>query len=322
MKPKIVVLDGFTLNPGDLDWAPLFQLGDVKMYDRSSPEEVIERCTDAEIVLTNKAIVSRSAIESATRLKYIGVLATGFNIVDVAAASERGIIVSNVPGYSTASVVQLTFSLLFEWYYHVQRHSDAVHEGKWVASKDFSFSNFPLIEAEGKTIGIFGYGSIGQRVASVARAFGMKVVVATRTPRESTDNVQFGTLNEMLASSDIVTLHAPLTPETNGLFSTEIFKRMKANAFLINTSRGAVINEHDLAQCLNEGVIAGAGIDVLTLEPPTADNPLLTAKNCIITPHIAWATFEARRRLLKAVSDNLAAFLSGKPTNVVNTPKV
>lgn len=317
---KIVVLDGYTLNPGDLSWDELNALGEVVIYDRTSSEKIVERADGAEIVLTNKTPLGASEISQLNSLKYIGVLATGYNIVDIEAAKNQGVIVSNVPAYGTESVVQMTFSLLLELTLHVQKHSDAVREGKWANSKDFCFWDFPLIELAGKTIGIIGFGSIGQRVADVATAFGMNVIGYSRTQTDQSHrkNFKWASIPDLLVASDVVSIHCPLTAETKGLINRENLQKMKNAAFLINTSRGPIVVDEDLAEALNNGTIAGAGIDVLSVEPPQKDNPLFTAENCIITPHIAWATKEARTRLLSIALENISAYIAGNPTNIVN----
>ena len=311
----MVVLDGFTLNPGDLDWSQLEAMGPLQVYDRTSAAQVLERSQGASILLTNKTPITAEIIQAIPTLELICVLATGYNVVDTAAARERNIPVVNVPGYSTASVVQLVCALILEHASHVAAHSDAVRAGGWANCVDFSFTVSPLLELAGKTLGIVGYGAIGQAVAAVGRAMGMNVLVSTRTPREGIEPVS---LDRLFAESDIVSLHCPLTDATKGLVSAARLATMKRSAFLINTGRGPLVVEADLADALNHGIIAGAGLDVLSIEPPSASNPLLTAKNCIITPHIAWATKEARERLLKATVENVTAFLSGSPKNVVN----
>ncbi|MGI8634240.1 MAG: D-2-hydroxyacid dehydrogenase [Segetibacter sp.] len=317
---KIVILDGYTLNPGDLSWDELKKLGDVTIYDRTPVDKVVERSTGAEIVFTNKTPVTEDAINSLPSLKFIGVLATGYNIVNTEVAKAKGIIVANVPGYGTPSVVQMTFALLLELCQHVQQHSEAVREGKWARSPDFCFSDYPLVELEGKTLGIIGFGSIGQQVGDVATAFGMNIIGNSRTwtNQSHRPNFRWAEVPELLAQSDVVSIHCPLFPETKGLINKETLRTMKRSAFLLNTSRGPIIVDNDLANALNDEVIAGAGIDVLSVEPPSKDNPLFAAKNCIITPHIAWATKEARARLMDTTVSNLAAFLNGNPVNVVN----
>ncbi len=314
---KLVVLDGYTLNPGDLSWDGLHSLGELVIYDRTSPDEIVARAYEADLVFTNKTPLTKETLEQLPNLKYIGVLATGFNIVDIAAARELGVTVTNVPTYSTQSVAQFVFALLLALSHRVELHSEAVHQGEWSNSLDFCFTKSPLIDLENKTIGIIGYGRIGERVAQIAKAFGMNILVAeSRTT--STSNVPRVGWERLFIESDVITLHAPLTADTKEMINSEVLKLMKPSAFLINTGRGGLINEHDLAAALHNGVIAGAALDVLTVEPPAADNPLLTAPNCMITPHIAWATLEARTRLMTITIDNVRAFLDGTPINVVN----
>ena len=317
---KIVVLDGYTLNPGDLSWSDLLNLGDVVLYDRTPGDKIIERSIDAEVLITNKTPLSEEIINCLPKLKYIGVLATGYNVVDITAAKRNNIIVTNVPSYSTLSVAQLTFALLLELCHHVQRHNDSVMEGKWVQSHDFSYSDFPLIELSGKSFGIIGFGNIGKKVADIATVFGMNIIAASghQNDQSSRKNFRWAEINEVLEQADVVSLHCPLLPETKGLINALSLKRMKKSAYLLNTSRGPVIVEQDLADALNNGIIAGAGIDVLSIEPPEKNNPLFKAKNCLITPHIAWATKEARIRLMNVAVNNLAAFIKGKPINVVS----
>lgn len=317
---KIVVLDGYTLNPGDLSWDALNQLGNVILYDRTAYADIAPRCAGAAIVLTNKTPLDEATLNQLPDLKYIGVLATGYNIIDTAVCKQKGIVVSNVPGYGTGAVAQFVFALLLELCLHVQKHSDAVFDGKWARSIDFSFWDYPLIELAGKTLGIIGFGTIGQKVADIATAFDMNVIA---TGRRQTDQSQrkifkWVSLDELLQESDVISIHCPLTPETQGLINADTLNKMKPSAFLINTSRGPIINEADLAHALNNNIIAGAGIDVLSKEPPPADNPIFSAKNCIITPHIAWAAKEARARLMDTVISNLKAFIAGHPVNVVN----
>lgn len=317
---KIVILDGYTLNPGDLNWKGLEVLGEMVVHDRTPAEKVVERSKEADILFTNKTPVDEAAIKQLPALKYIGVLATGYNIVNTAAAATKGIVVCNVPGYGTTSVVQMTFALLLELCQHVQRHSDAVLDGKWSRAADWCFWDYPLIELSGKTMGIIGFGHIGQQVADVGTAFGMNIIAnsRTRTDQSARKNFKWAEIPELLQQSDVVSIHCPLTPETKGLINKKSLQQMKASAFLLNTSRGPIINDQDLADALNHGVIAGAGIDVLSTEPPPAGNPLFKATNCIITPHIAWATKEARTRLMEITVSNLSSFLAGKPVNVVN----
>ena len=320
MKMNIVVLDGHALNPGDLNWDKMRQFGDLTVYERTNADNVYDRSRDAAIILTNKTPISREVINKLPSVKYIGVLATGYNIVDVDAAKQKGIPVTNVPGYGSNSVAQLAFALLLELCHHVQRHSDEVKGGKWSRSADWSFWDYPLIELHNKTIGIIGFGTIGQRVADIATAFGMKIVGMSRTKSDQSHrkNFRWVSFEELLAQSDVISIHCPLTPETKGLINNDTLKKMKRSAFLLNTSRGPIVEDRELADALNSDVIAGAGIDVLSVEPPPVDNPLLKAKNCLITPHLAWATKEARTRLMDAVVQNVSAFLRGEPINVVN----
>ncbi|HLT42615.1 MAG TPA: D-2-hydroxyacid dehydrogenase [Sphingobacteriaceae bacterium] len=317
---KIVVLDGHALNPGDLSWDKLRQLGEVVIYDRTPINKVVEHGKGADALITNKVAIGAEEIKNLPSLKYIGVSATGYNIIDIEAAKQNNVAVSNVPGYSTASVVQLTFALLLELCWRVQRHSDSVREGKWSRSLDFSFWDYPLVELSGKTLGIIGFGSIGQQVADVGTAFGMNIIGNSRrqTDQSHRKNFRWAEVSELLAQSDVVSIHCPLTPDTKGLINSESLKTMKSSAFLLNTARGPIVVDEDLADALNHGIIAGAGIDVLSVEPPKENNPLFTAQNCIITPHIAWATLEARSRLMEILSDNLSAFIQGRAQNIVN----
>jgi glycerate dehydrogenase len=316
---KIVVLDGYTLNPGDLSWEELHRLGDCVIHDRTPPELVVERARETDIILTNKALVDRAAIAALPKLRFIAVLATGYNTVDVVAARERGIPVSNVPAYGASSVSQQTFALLLELAQHVGHHADTVRASRWVHSPDWCYWDRPLLELDGLTIGIVGFGHIGQGVARLARAFGMNLLAHTRTPpREPPPDVRFVDLETLFRTSDVVTLHCPLTSETKNLVNPERLAWMKPTAVLLNTSRGPLIDEAALADALNSGRLAGAGLDVLSTEPPRPDNPLLTARNCLITPHQAWATRAARQRLLRTVVENVRAFVGGKPQNVVN----
>lgn len=311
---KIVILDGYTANPNDLSWSEIEALGEVCLYERTSPEEIAPRIADAEIVLTNKCVISREIMQGASKLKYVGVLATGYNVVDIAAARELGVVVSNIPAYSTDSVAQLTFALLLEICHNVGHHSCAVHAGRWTSSQDFCFWDYPLTELAGKTMGIIGYGRIGKKVAQIARAFGMNVLAWTRTPKDA----ECVALDELLRRSDVISLHCPLFPETRELINRETIVQMKDGAILINTSRGPVVNEHDLRAALDSGKLRAAAADVASVEPIPADNPLLGAPNMFFTPHIAWATREARERLLAIAAENIRAFQSGKPINVVS----
>lgn len=316
---NIVVLDGYALNPGDLDWDPLHALGNVTIYDRTKETEVASRAKDADIILTNKAIVNAATIAQLPKLAYIGVMATGYNIVDVKAASTRQIKVSNVPAYGTAAVAQLTFALILELCNHVGLHADSVKAGDWSRSEDFSYWKTPLHELDGKILGIVGLGQIGQAVARIALAFGMSVIAHHKHPeRDKMEGVEFVTLEECFAQADIVTLHCPLNEQNRGFVNKALLNTMKRDALLINTSRGPLVNEQELADALNSERIAGAGLDVLAIEPPAADHPLINTRNCLITPHIAWAAREARARLLNTVIENLRAFLSGQPRNLLN----
>jgi glycerate dehydrogenase len=316
---KLVVLDGYTLNPGDLSWQSLNAVGDLTVYDRTSPDQVAERVAGATMVFTNKAPLREDVLRKTPSLKYIGVLATGYNVVDTEVARQLGIVVSNAPNYGTDSVAQLAFALLLELCHHTQEHSAAVRCGEWTKSPDFSFWKYPLVELTGKTMGIVGYGTIGRKVAQIARSFGMNVLASTSTKPETPPEFYEWTLPaEILVKSDVVSIHCPLTPKTQGLINKESIRTMKSTAFLINTSRGPIVDDVALAEALNAGVIAGAGLDVLSIEPPPPGNPLFKAKNCIITPHMAWATIEARKRLMTIVVNNAEAFRRGTPVNVVN----
>ena len=316
---KIVILDAFTTNPGDLSWSGIQALGDCAIFDRTAPSQVVERCAGAEAVLTNKVVISAETMNQLPSLKYIGVMATGYNIVDVAAAAERGIIVTNVPAYSTASVAQIVFAHLLNVAHKVQAHSDAVHRGEWANCADFTFQVAPTTELAGMRMGIVGLGQIGSAVARIALAFGMRVSAFTSKPQNALpDGVEKVSLNELFATSDVLSLHCPLTPDTKHLVNAERISAMKPNAIIINTGRGPLVNEHDLAQALNSHRIAAACVDVLSQEPPEPSNPLLTAQNCFITPHIAWASQAARIRLIAALAQNLQAYIIGNPINKVN----
>lgn len=316
---KLVILDGYALNPGDLNWAPLQALADCVIYDRTSEAEIVTRASDAEIILTNKAPLRASTLAQLPALKYVGVLASGYDVIDTEAATHRNISVTNVPEYSTRSVAQMVFALLLELTNHTDAHAEAVRKGEWSRCLDWCFRKAPVIELAGKTMGIVGYGRIGRQVAQIAHAMGMRVIATSgRTPAAIPAGVERRPLDGMLAEADVVSLHCPLTPATRGMIDASRIALMKSSAFLINTARGALIVEPDLAEALNSGRLAGAALDVLSAEPPAQSNPLLTAKNCLITPHIAWATFEARARLIQAAAENLAAWLGGRPQNVVN----
>ncbi len=318
---RIVVLDGYLLNPGDLSWTELERLGELVVYDRTPVELIVERAEGAQIVLTNKTPLRAETIGKLPELRYIGLIATGYDNVDVQAARERGITVTNVPAYSSASVAQLVLALLLELCHRVGLHSDAVRDGEWAKSPDFSFRKAPLIELEGRTMGIVGLGDIGRRVAKLALAFGMKVVTVSRTKRQLTGElaeVEYVQLDELFAESDVISLHCPLTEETKGMIRRESLAAMKRTAFLINTGRGGLVVEEELADALRRGIIAGAGLDVLSKEPPPADHPLVGAPNCLITPHIAWSTQEARLSLMQGISRNVERYLAGEPENIVN----
>ncbi|TRO78700.1 D-2-hydroxyacid dehydrogenase [Trichloromonas acetexigens] len=318
---KIVVLDGYALNPGDLSWDGLNALGDCVVYERTPVEQIVERAAGAWAVLTNKTVLSATTLAALPDLRYIGVLATGYNVVDVEAAARQGIAVTNVPAYGAASVAQLVFALLLEMCSQVGHHARLVREGAWTRSPDFAFWDRPLIELEGLTLGIVGFGDIGRKVAALGRAFGMEILVHTKHPekyRGQGADVAFAELDDLFARSDVVSLHCPLTAETERLVDTRRLALMKSTARLINTGRGALVDEATLAAALNDDRLAGAGLDVLCQEPPPADNPLLQARNCFITPHVAWATGAARGRLLAGAVGNLRDFLAGVPRNVVN----
>lgn len=318
--PKIVVLDGHALNPGDLSWAGLHRLGSVEIYDRTPEPDIVTRAYGAEAVLTNKTPLPRAVLDRLPVLKYIGVLATGFNIVDVKAATRRGVTVSNIPIYGTASVAQLAIALLLELCHHVGAHAEAVRAGEWSRSPEWTFWNSPLVELSGKTLGIVGFGRIGRHTAAIGHALGMRIIAADDHRAETPDWPGFAwrDVEELLAEADVVSLHCPLLPHTQGLIYARRLALMKPSAFLINTSRGPLVVDRDLADALEAGRLAGAGLDVLSTEPPEPDNPLLKAPNCIVTPHIAWATREARSRLMEMAVENLSAFLAGKPQNVVS----
>ena len=315
---KIVVLDGFALNPGDLSWDGLKELGECQIYDRTKHEEILERIKDAEAVITNKAILDEQFVDRLPHLKYIGVTATGYNVVDVQAASRKGIVVTNIPAYSTDSVAQLVFSHILNIVNRIETHASSVRSGEWANNQDFAYWKSPQTELAGKTLGIVGFGRIGRKVAQIGLAFGMKVIFNNRS--QITD-ILSGTcqssLDEVFAKSDVVSINCPLTAENSEFVNRSLLLKMKQSAILINTGRGGLINEAELAAALNSGIIAAAGLDVLSTEPPKSDNPLLTAKNCFITPHIAWATLEARQRLINITVENLHRFILGKPQNVV-----
>lgn len=315
---KIVALDGYAANPGDLSWDELRTLGDCTIYDRTAPEQVLERAQDAEIILTNKVAITAQHMALLPALKFIGVLATGYNIIDVDAARERGIIVTNIPAYSTASVAQMVFAHLLNIVQQVKHHADEVRRGRWTANADFCFWDTPLIELQGKKIGIVGLGNTGYSTARIAIGFGMEVCAYTsKSHFQLPPEIKKMELDDLFRECDIVSLHCPLTADTRELVNARRLSLMKSTAILINTGRGPLVNEQDLADALNNGRLFAAGLDVLSQEPPRADNPLLTAKNCYITPHIAWASHEARERLMSILLDNVKGYLSGKVINNV-----
>ena len=316
---KIVILDGYAANPGDLSWDEMKQLGDCTIYDRTSPAEVLERAQGAEVLLTNKTVLDAETINALPSLRYIGVLATGYNIVDTEAARARGVIVTNIPAYSTDSVAQMVFAHLLNICQQVQHHSEEVRRGRWAANPDFCFWDTPLIELSGKKIGLVGLGHTGMKTARIAIAFGMEVYAYTsKSHFQLPPEIKKMELDELFAECDIISLHCPLTEETREMVNARRIALMKPTAILINTGRGPLINEQDLADALNNGRIYAAGVDVLSQEPPRADNPLLTARNCYITPHIAWASTAARERLMQIALDNVKAYQEGKPIHVVN----
>lgn len=316
---RIVLLDAHTANPGDLSWSPFESLGTVEVFDRTPPDRIIERARDAEALVTNKAPLTRETIAALPRLRYIGVIATGYNVVDVDAAAERGIVVTNVPGYSTPSVAQAVFAMLLDLTTHVAHHAQTVRAGRWTQCPDFCYWDHPIIELQGRTLGLVGFGDIGSAVARIAVAFGMTVLAARRSwAVAAPPGVSAASLDEVFGASDVISLHCPLTNDTRQIINAATLAKMRREAFLINTSRGPLIDEPALAAALNGGRLAGAALDVLSVEPPAPDNPLLTAKNCLITPHIAWASRESRGRLIAAAAQNLRRFLDANPMNVVN----
>lgn len=311
------MLDGYTLNPGDISWDGLQEMGDVVIHDRTAPDEIVSRAAGAQVLLTNKTPLRAETLAQLPDLRFICVLATGYDVVDVKAATERGIPVSNIPTYGTNSVAQFAFALLLELCHHVQEHAEHASSGGWIEKGEWSYHFRPLIELAGKTMGLIGYGRIGRQTGVIARAFGMRVIAADPALREE-EGVEAVSIDEVLSHADVVSLHCPLTPETRGLMNEERLSRMKPSAFLINTSRGPLVDEHALAAALESGRLAGAAVDVLPVEPPVKASPLMQAKNCLVTPHIAWATKEARARLMQTAVDNVKAFLDGTPANVVN----
>lgn len=316
---KIVILDGYSVNPGDLSWEELEECGDLTVYDRTNTEDILKRTKNADAILTNKVVISSEIINKLPNLKYIGVLATGYNVVDIEAAKKRGITVTNVPAYSTNSVVQMTFAHILNLTNRVAHYAHENRKGKWSTSPDFCYWDTNLGEIAGKTLGVVGLGNIGYKVACIARDFGMDVFACTsKNSADLPDGIQKVTFNGLLGISDILTLHCPLTPQTKEMINKDTLSQMKRGALLINTGRGALVNDKDVAQALCEGQLGGYGADVMTQEPPKPDNPLLSAPNAYLTPHIAWATLEARKRLVSIASANVAAFVQGSPKNVVS----
>lgn len=316
---KIVVLDGYTENPGDLSWEGFERLGELTVYDRTPKDKVIERIGDAEIVYTNKTPINRESLTACRKIKFIGVLATGYNIVDIKTAQENGIIVTNIPTYGTTAVAQMVFALLLEICHHAGAHSDAVHRGDWTNNADWCFWNYPLIELAGKTMGIIGFGRIGQNTAKIAQAFGMNVLAfdSFRNMALESEDCRYAELEEVIGKSDVISLHCPLFPETQGIVNKENINKMKNGVIIINTSRGPLVVEEDLRDALNSGKVYAAGLDVVSSEPIKMNNPLLQAQNCFLTPHIAWAPKESRKRLMDIAVANLEAFITGKPINIV-----
>ena len=316
---KIVILDGYATNPGDLSWDEVKVLGECTIYDRTLPDEVVPRAADAEIVLTNKTHLEAQHIAALPQLKYIGVLATGYNIVDIEAARQHGVLVTNIPAYSTHSVAQLVFAHLLNIAQQVQHHSEAVHSGRWSNCSDFCFWDMPLLELHGLKMGIVGLGHTGMATARIALGFGMEVYAYTsKSPLQLQSEIHKIELDQLFHKCDVVSLHCPLTPDTKGLVNAERLQLMKPTAILINTARGPLVDEAALAHALNQGKLAAAGLDVLSQEPPKADNPLLTARNCYLTPHIAWGSTAARQRLMQTLVENIKSYLDGRPVNVVN----
>lgn len=320
IRMKIVVLDGYTLNPGDISWEGMEALGEVTVYDRTRPEEVVERIGDAEVVYTNKTPITRETLDQCGNVRFIGVLATGYNIIDIEAAKEKGIPVSNIPTYGTAAVSQYAIALLLELCHHIGEHSDAVKNGEWTSNPDWCFWKYPLVELAGKTMGIIGFGRIGQDTGKIAQALGMKVLAfdAYKKPELESETCHYADLDTLLAESDVISLHCPLFPDTEGIINKDTIAKMKTGVMIINDSRGPLIVEEDLRDALNSGKVAGAALDVVSTEPIQMDNPLLSAKNVILTPHIAWAPKESRQRLMNIAVENLQHFVDGAPQNVVN----
>ena len=316
---KIVILDGYTENPGDLSWEGFERLGELTVYERTGEEKIVERIGDAECVIINKTPLDRAIFESCPQIKYVGVLATGYNVVDMEAAREHGVVLTNIPTYGTDAVGQFAIALLLEICHHIGAHSDSVHAGRWTNSMDFCYWDYPLIELAGKTMGIIGYGRIGQRTGALAQAFGMKVLAFDSHPNPAleSDMMRYVPLDTLLAQSDVISLHCPLFAENRNMINRESISKMKDGVILLNNSRGALINEQDLADALNSGKVYAAGLDVVSAEPIQPDNPLLGAKNCFITPHISWASKESRQRLMDIAVENLRLFLEGTPVNRV-----
>lgn len=317
---KIVVLDGYTLNPGDISWAGMEAFGEVEVYDRTSPEDVVSRIGDAEVVYTNKTPITKETLDACSNIKFIGVLATGYNVIDIAAAKEKGIPVSNIPTYGTAAVSQYAIALLLELCHHIGAHSDAVKAGEWSSNPDWCFWKYPLVELDGKTMGIIGFGRIGQDTGKIAQALGMKVLAydAFKRPELESETCHYTDLDTLLKESDVISLHCPLFPDTEGIINKDTIAKMKDGVMIINDSRGPLIVEQDLREALDSGKVAGAALDVVSTEPIRMDNPLLGAKNVILTPHIAWAPKESRQRLMDIAAENLKAYVDGQPQNVVN----
>ena len=317
---KIVVLDGYTLNPGDISWEGMEAFGDLTVYDRTKAEDVAERIGDAEVVYTNKTPITKETLDACPNVKFIGVLATGYNIVDTAAAKEKGIPVSNIPTYGTAAVSQFAIGLLLELCHHIGEHSDAVKAGEWTSNPDWCFWKYPLVELDGKTMGIIGFGRIGQDTGKIAQALGMKVLAYDSFPKKEleSETCHYADLDTVLVESDVIALHCPLFPDTEGIINKDTIAKMKDGVMIINNSRGPLIVEQDLRDALDSGKVAGAAVDVVSTEPIQMDNPLIGAKNVIITPHISWAPKESRQRLMDIAVDNLKCYVDGKPQNVVN----
>ena len=316
---KIVVLDGYTENPGDLSWGDLEALGELKVYDRTPADRIAERIGDAELVITNKTPISAETMEACPPVRYIGVLATGYNVIDTEEAKRRGIVVTNIPTYGTDAVGQFAIALLLEICHHIGHHNEAVHSGKWTNHTDWCFWDYPLIELSGKTMGIIGFGRIGQMEGRIAKALGMDVLAHDIYPNDSGKEIgSYVDMDTLLAKSDVISLHCNLTQENTGMINKESISKMKDGAILINNARGQLVNEQDLADALNSGKLAAAGLDVVSTEPIRPNNPLLQAKNCLITPHISWAPRESRQRIMDCTAENIRAFLGGNPINVVN----